>query len=164
MWWSDRRSFLLTAGAAALVSGCRFTPVHGPQGAGGNLMGTIRADDPVSRNDYRFVAALEERLGRPGAERYTLAYTIDLAETEGGTVRGFGATRNRLNATLDYVLSDAGGSELTSGRVSAGTAYSLTSTQLATLTAREDAELRLMRMLADSLVARLMIDPALMPA
>ncbi|MCC5989395.1 MAG: hypothetical protein JJT95_17130 [Pararhodobacter sp.] len=164
MWLSDRRSFLLAGGAAALVAGCRFTPVHGPQGAGQNLMGTIRADDPVSRSDFQFVAALEERLGRPAAERFTLAYSIALSEIGGGRVRGFGDTRNQLRATLDYVLADPDGTELASGRVSAGTAYSLTSTQLATLTAREDAELRVMRMLADSLVARLMIEPALMPA
>ena len=164
MWWSDRRRFLLAGGAAALLSGCGFTPVYGPQGAGGNLMGTIRADDPVSRRDFNFVAAFEERLGRPSAARYALAYTIDIRTIEGGARRGFGATRNQLRGRLDYVLTDAEGEELSTGQVRASAAYSLTDTQLATLTAREDAELRLMRMLADSLVSRLMVDPALMPS
>lgn len=164
MLWSDRRGFLLTGGAVVLLAGCGFAPVHGPQGAGGNLMGTIRADDPVSRNDYQFVAALEERLGRPDAARFALAYAIHIGTLEGGILRGFGASRNQLRGRLDYVLTDAGGEELTAGRLRASAAYSLTDTQLATLTAREDAELRLMRMLADSLVARLMTEPALMPA
>lgn len=164
MWWSDRRSFLTLVACAGLLAGCGFAPVHGPQGAGGNLMGTIRADDPADRRDFQFVAALEERLGRPASERYTLAYSMDIAETERGTVRGFGATRNQMRGRLDYVLARPDGTEVTAGQVRAGTAYSLTSTQLATLAAREDAELRVIRMLVDALVARLMIDPALIPA
>ncbi|MCC6001552.1 MAG: hypothetical protein JJU19_11910 [Pararhodobacter sp.] len=164
MWLSDRRSFLTLMGSAGLLAGCGFTPVYGPQGAGGNLMGTIRADDPADRRDFQFVAALEERLGRPVAARYTLAYRIDVTETERGMVRRFGATRNQMLGRLDYVLALPDGSEIAAGQVSANTAYSLTSTQLATLAAREDAELRLIRMLVDSLVARLMLEPALMPA
>lgn len=164
MSWCDRRGLLLAGGAAALLAGCGFTPVHGPSGSGADLMGTIRADDPVSRRDFNFVAALEERLGRPAADRFALAYAIEVSTLAGGTVRGQGATRNQLRGTLDYVLTDAAGVEVTSGRVRASAAYSLTATQLANLTAREDAELRLMRMLADSVVSRLMIDPALTPA
>ncbi len=163
MSWSDRRSFLALGGAAALLAGCGFTPVYGPRGAGGNLMGTIRADDPVSRRDFNFVAAFEERLGRPSAPRYTLAYAIDVSTIEGGAQRGLGATRNQVRGRLDYVLTDADGAELSAGQVNASAAYSLTSTPLAVLTAREDAELRLMRMLADSLVSRLMIEPVLLP-
>ena len=164
MWSSDRRGFLLAGGAAALLSGCGFTPVYGPRGAGGNLMGQVRADDPASRRDFNFVAAFEERLGRPSAPRYALAYAIDVRMLEGGARPGLGATRNQLRGRLDYALTDAEGEEISAGQVRASAAYSLTDTQLATLTAREDAELRLMRMLADALVSRLMIDPALMPS
>jgi hypothetical protein len=48
--------------------------------------------------------------------------------------------------------------------VVAETAFSTTATQLASQAAEDDAELRLMRMLADSVVQRLLADPALAAA
>jgi LPS-assembly lipoprotein len=161
MWCSDRRAIL--GGLAALaLAGCGFEPVYGPGGAGRELMGTVRADDPVTRADYQFVAAFEERLGRPVAPRYALAYRIERRVVETGVIRGVGASRIQLLGALDFVLTDAAtGAQLAQGRVEAETGYSTTSTQLATLAAAEDAELRLMRMLADALVTRLMTEPGL---
>ncbi|WP_209427248.1 LPS assembly lipoprotein LptE [Pararhodobacter sp. SW119] len=161
MWCSDRRAFLAGLAAFALT-GCRFTPVYGPGGAGRALMGAVRADDPVSRADYQFVAALEERLGRPVRAGYALSYRIGQSELETGVVRSLGPTRIQLSGTLDFVLTDAAtGAQVASGRIVADSAYSTTSNQLTTLTAAEDAELRLMRMLVDGLVTRLMTEPGL---
>jgi LPS-assembly lipoprotein len=161
MWCCDRRAFV--AGLAALaLTGCRFEPVYGPGGAGQALMGAVRADDPVSRADYQFVAALEERLGRPVAPRYALGYRIARREVETGVIRGIGASRIQLHARLEFTLTEtATGAQVAHGAVEADSAYSTTSTQLATLAAAEDAELRLMRMLADGLVTRLMTEPGL---
>jgi LPS-assembly lipoprotein len=161
MWCSDRRAFLAGLAAFALA-GCRFEPVYGPGGAGRALMGTIRADDPVARDDFQFVAALEERLGRPVAARYQLAYRLTRREVETGVLRGIGASRIQLLGSLDFVLTEAAtAAQVAQGRIEAESAYSTTSTQLATLAAAEDAELRLMRMLADGLITRLMTEPAL---
>jgi len=161
MWCFDRRTFLAGLGALA-VTGCGFAPVYAPGGTGRALMGTVRADDPVSRADYQFVAALEERLGRPTAARYALAYRIAQARVETGAIRGIGASRIQLRGALDFTLTEtATGTEVAQGRIEADSAYSTTSTQLATLAAAEDAELRLMRMLADGLVTRLMTEPGL---
>jgi LPS-assembly lipoprotein len=161
MWCSDRRAFLAGVAAFALT-GCRFEPVYGPGGAGRALMGAVRADDPVSRADYQFVAALEERLGRPVQPRYALAYRIGQTQLETGVVRGLGPTRIQLSGTLDFVLTDAAtGAQVARGQVAADSAWSTTSNQLATLTAAEDAELRLMRMLVDGLITRLMTEPGL---
>jgi LPS-assembly lipoprotein len=161
MWFCDRRWFL-TGLAAFAATGCRFEPVYAPGGTGPALMGTVRADDPVTRADYRFVAALEERLGRPVAARYALAYRIDIRQIEAGAVRGIGATRIQLQGGLDFTLTAvATGAEIARGQIDAESSYSTTSTQLATLAAAEDAELRLMRMLADGLIARLMTEPGL---
>ncbi len=161
MWCCDRRAFLAGLAAFAL-SGCRFEPVYGPGGGGRALMGTVRADDPVSRTDFQFVAALEERLGRPVAPRYALAYRITRDEVETGVIRGIGSSRIQLRGRLDFTLTEtASGAQVAQGRVEADSAFSTTSTQLATLAAAEDAELRLMRMLADGLVTRLMTEPGL---
>jgi LPS-assembly lipoprotein len=172
----DRRSLLAGLGWAGLrlgglglgglglgtlaLAGCGLTPVHAPGGTGRALRGAVRAADPVSRADYQFVAALEDLLGRPGPARFDLAYRIAVQRIEAGRVQGLGATRSILAGSVDYTLAEAG-LERARGRVAAEAVYSTTATQLATQTAAEDAELRLMRMLADSLVSRLLADPQL---
>lgn len=173
MWCCDRRA-VLTGLAALALAGCRFEPVYGPGGSGRALMGAVRAADPVTRADYLFVAALEERLGRPVAPRYALSYRIGVRRLETGVIPGIGASRIQLLGSLDFVLAEAGpdagpdagpgagsGAPVAQGRIEAESGYSTTSTQLATVTAAEDAELRLMRMLADGLITRLMTEPGL---
>lgn len=156
MWFSDRRTFLAGLASTAGLANCRFAPVYGPGGTGRALTGAVRADDPSSRNDYAFVAALEERLGRPDAPRFSLSYRISLRSVGGG------ASRVQILGTLDFVLTEiATGTERASGRIEGNAGYSTTSTQLAEQIAAEDAELRLMRMLVDGLVSRLMTVPDL---
>lgn len=162
MWLSDRRAILL--GALALA-GCGFRPVYGEGGSGRALRQAVRAADPVSPEDFHFVAALDEVLGRPDSPRYDLAYAIALREEGAGTVQGLGATRMQVFGTLDFTLTDiATGATVAQGQVSGDSAYSSTGTQLATLTAAEDARLRLMRMLAERLVTRLYAVPGLSAA
>lgn len=159
MWFSDRRAFLVGLASLAGLAGCRFTPAYAPGGTGRALTGAVRADDPVSRNDYSFVAALEERLGRPEAPRFALSYRIGLQFVGGGS------SRVQLFGTLDFVLSDiATGLERAAGRIEGNAGYSTTSTQLAEQIAAEDAELRLMRMLADGLITRLLTTSGLAEA
>lgn len=156
MSFSDRRRFI--AGLAGLVAlaGCRFTPAHAPGGAGQALAGMVRADDPVSRADFHFVAALEERLGRAATPRFALSYDLTIRPVRIGTAR------MQLQGRLDYVLSNAAtGDERTAGHVEAMTGYSRTTNQMAEVVAAEDAELRLARMLAEALVTRLLILPDL---
>lgn len=161
MLWSDGRMGrrgLLLAGLA--LAGCGFRPVHAPGGTGAALQGQVRATDPTTRAEQQFVAALEDRLGRAERGRFDLAYALTVTPIEGGRIQGLGATRIVLSGRLDYTLAE-GGLERARGRVTAEAAYSTTATQLAALTAEEDAQARLMRALAEALVARLLADPAL---
>ena len=70
----SKRLFLLTATAS--LAACGFSPVYGPNGAGNDLHGMILVDAPDSRNEFTFVARLEDRLGRAQAPQYALSYTI----------------------------------------------------------------------------------------
>lgn len=166
MWWSEtkglnRRGFLMAGGLFALA-GCGFRPVYGEGGTGRVLQNAVRVDDPVSRADFQFLHAVEERLGRPTAPRFALAYRIETREDGGGTVRNFGDTRIQLFGTLRFTLTEiATGATLAEGQVEGNTVYSTTGTQFASFTAAEDAELRLMRMLAESLVTRLYTEPGI---
>ncbi|NBB97024.1 MAG: hypothetical protein GVY34_02470 [Alphaproteobacteria bacterium] len=154
MWLSDRRAFLL--GALAL-SGCGFTPAYAPGGAGAALRGQVRADDPSDSLGFAFVGALEERVGRPQTARYALSYSISTSERGAASIVGVGETRIALLGSIDYALTDtATGETITSASLRNVTNYSTTANQLATQRAREDAEARLMHILADQVATRLL--------
>jgi LPS-assembly lipoprotein len=147
---------MFLAGALALA-GCGFTPAYAPGGAGTKLRGQVRADDPTDSLGFAFVGGLEERLGRPSAARYTLSYAITTTERGAARVVGVGETRIALLASVDYSLTEiASGEIVTSGSLRNVTNYSTTANQLATQRAREDAESRVMRILADQVAARLL--------
>lgn len=139
------------------LAACGFTPAYAPGGAGQALRGQVRASDPVTSQDFDFVAAFEQRLGRPAAPGMELAYQITTSERGAAQLSGLGSTRITLFGEITYSLTDiASGETLTSGRLRNFTNYSTTDTQLATRRAQEDAEKRLMRILADQVAARLM--------
>ena len=154
MLWSRRRA--LVAGLAVLPLAACLRPVHAPGGPGAALRGQVRADDPQTPQEFAFVGALEDRLGRAQAARFQLSYDLRLRERGGARVRDLGDTRFQIFGTLDYILSDsATGDEVQSGTLQNVTAYSATANQLATRMAQEDAERRLMRILANALATRL---------
>jgi LPS-assembly lipoprotein len=156
-----RRAFLLTTLALAA---CGFTPAYAPSGAATKLLGTVWVQDPTDKNGFDLVERLEERLGRPEDRRYDLAYTITTEAVGVGITTENEITRFNLKGVIDYTLSDhASGARLAGGRVQSFTAYSATGSTVAGLAAEEDAALRLMRLLADQIVARLIATSASFP-
>ncbi len=149
----SRRALLL---APVLLAACGFTPAYGPGGGATKLTGAVRVQDPTDKNGFDFVERLEERLGRPEAARYDLAYTITTETVGVGFTADNKITRYNLKGAIDYALTDqASGARVTGGRVQGFTAYSATGSTVAALSAEEDAAFRLMRILADQIVARL---------
>ncbi len=151
----DRRSLILALAVLPLAA-CGFTPAYAPGGAGQALRGRVRAAEPSTSQEFDFVAGIEERLGRPAAPAYQLAYTIATSERGAARGAGLGATRITLFGTVRYTLTDAATREtVTDGSLRNFTNYSTTDTQLASRRAAEDAGARLMRILADQVASRL---------
>lgn len=153
---SDRRLFLL--GLAALpLAACGFTPAYGPEGGAGALRGRVAVQAPVSKGDFDFVARLESRIGRGEASAYDLGYSIAATRQSGGITAANETTRYTLRGTAIWTLTDrASGSRVAGGEVSAFTSWSATGTTVAGLAAEDDAARRLMVMLADQVVIRLL--------
>lgn len=153
-----RRAVLLGGLAlAGLAAGCGFTPAYGPGGAGTRLRGAIHLPDPSDADAFALNLRLSERLGPEADLRYDLAYTLRVAVVEQGITPEQVATRYALNGTADFRLTERATSAVVSqGQVSAFTSYSATGTTIATVAAESDARQRLMRMLADQLVTRLL--------
>jgi LPS-assembly lipoprotein len=157
----NRRAILLLPLALAA---CGFTPAYAPGGAATGLLGTIWVQDPTDKNAFDLVERLEERLGRPENIRYDLAYTITTEAVGVGITTENEITRYNLKGVIDYTLTErATGARVAGGRVQTFTAYSATGSTVAGLAAEEDAAFRLMRILADQIVARLIAVSASLP-
>jgi LPS-assembly lipoprotein len=150
--FNRRSALLLLPGLAA----CTFAPAYAPGGPAANLQGAVRVDDPDTKAGFDLVERLEERLGRPSAPRYQLGYTITTKANGVAITPENAITRYHLTGTVDFTLKDQQGAVVTSGRVESFTAYSATGSTVAGLAAEEDASLRLMRILADLVVSRLL--------
>lgn len=146
----------LLAGLAAVLAGCGFTPAYGPGGPATKLQGRVRPRDPVDADGFAFNARLAERLGPPAAPVYALDYDLTLAVTP--QLRDFDDTtlRHALNGTADFALTEtATGRTVAEGRVSAFSSYDSGGTTVAAVAAEEAARARLVVMLADQVVTRL---------
>ncbi len=157
----DRRTVLglplLAAGLLLpLTAACGFTPAYGPGGAAAALTGRIATADPTDKSAYDLIARLEERLGRAEAATHRLDYTIATRPVGVGITPEGAVTRYHLTGSVDWrlVRLETGEAVLT-GREETFAAYSATGSTVAALAAEEDAGTRLMRILADRMVTRL---------
>ena len=158
MWSPDRRRLLLAAlAASAALPGCGFAPAYGPGGGGGRLLNRVRVEAPEDRDDYLMTRALEERLGRAGSADYALRYTLDFRQERMAILADNTTARFNIVGRATYSLEDAAdGTVLLSGDVESFTGYSATGTPVATRAAEADARERLVVILADQLVTRLL--------
>ncbi|MBN8189705.1 hypothetical protein JF540_23745 [Salipiger thiooxidans] len=160
MWLPDRRTLLLSLAALA---GCGFTPVYGPQGGGTKLLNAVALDEPTDRDSYDFNQRFEERLGR-GIGPYHLKVSTAVTSKGLGSLADGQTTRYRLTGWATYTLSPVGVDEvLVSGRTSSFTSYSATGSTVATQTSERDAYRRLMVILADQVIDRLLLEADTLP-
>ena len=153
MWFFDRRILLV---AMLAVAGCGFTPAFAPGGPAVKLQDAIQVQPPTEKNGFDLVERLEQRLGRSRTPSLTLAYRIKTATNGVGITPDNAITRFNVTGAVNFALTDlASGVELTKGTVESFTSYSASGTTVSTLAAERDAESRLMRLLADQIVARL---------
>lgn len=159
MSFCERRHILLAPLSALALTACGFTPVYGPGGTGTRLQDRVRVTAPEDRDTFLLVRRLEERLGRAPDPDYSLALNLQ-TRAEGFGIDADGNTdRVNLIGIAGYVLTDAAGTEVTSGTVNGFTGYSATGITTAALAAERDARTRLMVMLADQIVTRLFAAP-----
>lgn len=157
---SDRRTFLTLAATLPLAA-CGFEPAYGPGGAASGLLGRVEIDAPSNKDQFDLVERLEERLGRPSAVAYRLSYRVSVKEEGQAISRTNRTNRYQLIGTLNYTLHGApDGKALTSGKVASFTAYSAVGTSVGAAASEADARTRLMRILADQLVTKLVATSA----
>ncbi|MCQ0093805.1 LPS assembly lipoprotein LptE [Roseovarius sp. M141] len=152
----NRRSFCLAALAA--LAACGFTPVYGPDGAGTALQGQVLVDEPITRDAYLLTRELETRLGRANPGRYGLSYAITMFVESIAISQDNVTTRYNLLGGVTYALRDLDTQAVVaSGKVDNFTGYSASGTTVATQAAEKDARERLMNIMAEQIVTRLIV-------
>ena len=155
MSWCNRRFFLISG--LSLLAGCGFAPAYGPGGAGSALMGQVVVEAPDTRATYLLTQEIETRLGRPANPRFALIPVVALTTQAMAINRNNVASRFNLLGTVAYSLRDLEtGAVVTSGDVTSFTGFSATGTTVAVQAAERDAEARLMAILSDQLLTRLL--------
>jgi LPS-assembly lipoprotein len=153
MWSYNRRHFLL---ASVALAGCGFTPVYGPNGVGNSLYGLIEIESPTTTNTYNLVSYLEDRLGRGSNAQYGLTHAVTSSQQGLAVTESQTTVRYNVLGELSFALRNlSSGNVVSSGTVTAMTAYSASGTTVATRAAQKDANERLMIALADRLIERL---------
>ncbi len=155
MWLSDRRTFLV---GLAAVAGCGYQPAAAPGSAGATLFsGQLQVAAPQDQNQYSFVEEAESRLGPPRRNpKYLLNYTITTDDVPIGTTPNQVVTRYNVIGKIDWTLTAAdGGGVLTSGGFQSFSSYADTGTPVSGLSARDDAYKRLMVLMADQIIDKL---------
>lgn len=161
MSWYNRRLFLISAAALA---GCGFTPAFAPGGAATRLQGRVLVDEPDSRPGYLLTRRFEERLGRANPARYGLSYSIGLTDSAIAVSSTNVISRYNKIGTVTWALRDLETDKvLTSGKAENFTSYSASGTTVITQAAERDAEARLMAILTDQIITRLIADAEKLP-
>jgi LPS-assembly lipoprotein len=143
--------------APIALAACGFTPAYAPGGAATQLLGAVQVQEPTDRNGFDLVEQLEQRLGLPENPRYDLAFTITTEAIGVGITPENEISRFNLRGVATYSLTERStGARIAGGKVQGFTAYFTTGSTVAVLAAEEDAAFRLMRILADQIIAQLL--------
>jgi LPS-assembly lipoprotein len=159
----SRRSLLALLAA---LPACGFTPAYGPGGAATGLRGSIQVDEPSDEEGYYLVRRLEERLGMASAPTHRLSASLAIRQDGLGITADEDITRYRLRGELTWALRDiASDTVVTDGLVRNFTGYSaplfdntrgsIAGNTVSVIAAQQDARERLLVILADQLVSRL---------
>jgi len=145
-----KQAFLLLA-LLPLIAGCGFRPLYGdarmePQ------MASIYVEPVAERDGYELRNTLINLLGsngQMGGKAYRLR--MILSETNQGVALQNDATITRYNDTLtvNYVLSDAKGAEITRGTQTSLSSYNVVASPYSSLAAQQDADKRAVNDIAE---------------
>ena len=135
------------------LSSCGFTPVYGENSSAREVLENLTFEDPNSRIEQLFLKAVEQRLPPPANPKYQVEYRIVLSYQGLDQV---GASRVLVFGQVVSEFVDLNTSAVKfASSVDGFTSYTYSS-EFAEFQ-KQDAEERLMQILADKFITRLMI-------
>ena len=152
---ASRTTPLLALMAVVLMAlaSCGFEPVYGENSAAEGTLTQASLRDPTTQPEFIFVKAFEQRVPRPQNPQYGINYQINISYQGLDVIE---ASRVQVVGRIaaEFVNLETEAVEFVS-TVDAFTSY--TSGGSFPETQRRDAETRLIKILADRLITRLMV-------
>lgn len=153
----SRRAALL---GPLLLAACGFAPAYAPGGPGARLRGRVTVEAPETPDGFRLRAALEDRLGRPSsAQAALLSVAPEVGTVLGGLLPDGTPARQRLDGQVAWRLVSPTGTVLAEGVEEGFTGATATGPAVSVRAAGQDARERLLVLVADRIVARLLLLP-----
>ncbi len=156
---SSSRNSLFAALALLPLCGCGFTPLYGQSGntTVAEQLDLVDVANIPDRPGQLLRLSLETQLhtaGAPGAELYSLNVTYNIGTAAIGIQSDTSATRNRFDATANWVLTPIGspGTALAKGNASTEDAANIIDQQYFALTQETET---INQQLADQLAAQI---------
>lgn len=146
-----------------LLSACGFHPIYGGHGedSDNNVaahLNDIAIDNIPDRNGQILRNFLIDRMygkNRPAQPHYHLAVKIQLSEENLGIQANATATRELLNTTADYSLTDAAGNQILKGAAHSVASFDRLDQIYGTVAARQDAYARTLHEVSEQIVNRI---------
>ncbi len=136
------------------LSSCGFKPVYGENSSVEGVLTQVVLEDPSSQAEYVFLKAFEERFPPPQNAQYKVKYQVDISH-HGLDVIGASRVQVVGKVVSEFVDLDTQTVKFAS-TVEAFTGYTTGGGGFQEVQ-RRDAEARLMQILADKFITRLMI-------
>jgi LPS-assembly lipoprotein len=147
---------LVIIGVSLAAAGCGFHPMYGGGKLGPELASIYV--EPAGENDgYELRNQLIDLLGSDGRQAgKTYFLKLTLTEESNGVALQNDATITRYNdaLTVNYVLTDANGKQVTSGSQTSLASYNVSNAPYSTLVVQKDSD----RRAADDLADRIRMD------
>ena len=142
--------------ALLALGACGFSPALAPGGAARSLRGRVSVTAPDTIEGFALRARLQDRLGTGGGD-LQLVVSLDQALEAAAQSRRGDTLRYNVIGAAGWQLLGPDGATLGSGQVDGFTSYGATASTVATQTSATDAQGRLMTILADRIVAQLVL-------
>jgi LPS-assembly lipoprotein len=135
------------------LTACGFAPVYGTDGSATVLLNSVLVQEPKTRDHYLLTRQLEKRLGRATDPRFDLGVSVSTSLKALGINSIGNINRYNLLGTAQYTLRDTQTGQIVgSGKVNSFTSSSAAGSTISSQATREDAQERLMIILADKLI------------
>lgn len=127
--------------AAALLSGCGFTPLYGEAGISGGLS-RIAVTTPDDRLGYRLREQLEDAFGRDGAQAPLYRLTTEVEQKRRPLGRRIDDTASRYELTVKaaWSLAPVAGGDPVKGVQTTTVTYAAADQPYAAIAAQQDGE------------------------
>ena len=157
LYFSRRGALALLAGLAA--GGCRFEPALRRGQSAAILTGQFSVSVPGDRIAFLLEESLLQRLGNSGGiPSYMMQVSLEVSEGKGAATGSGGVDRLLLSGAAEFTVIDADDVRLADGAVKGLVTFSSIDEIIASDAARKDAEQRLADLLAEKIVARLLLN------